>query len=204
MSEILELQAKIKFLQAEVKHLREREDDTKNVLRTIIQKLPVAALAVDTDLNVLHANTHFVELLDWQSKALIDSQMFKEHNQSVPLCEIVSDPVFKIIQGTHLSGDDSDRADFHLPDGDFNISVYSIRRGDMTIAMVRNMNNPEVRTTEIVARLQLTIDRNMSMIQNIASMLGEEVSHNASELNSIIRTIQYPDKVEEVDTLKLK
>ena len=194
MSEIFELQEKIKYLQAEVKHLREREDDTKNVLRTIIQKLPVAAVVVDTDLNVLYANPHFVDLLDWQSKALLESQIMDAKNPNVTLKDIVADPVFKIVQGTHLSGDDSDRADFHLPDGDFNISVYSIRRGDLTIALVRNMNNPEVRTAEVVARLQQTIDRNMSMIQNIASLLGEEVSHNASELNAIIKTIQYPDE----------
>ena len=194
MSEIFELQEKIKYLQAEVKHLREREDDTKNVLRTIIQKLPVAAVVVDTDLNVLYANPHFVDLLDWQSKALLESQIMDAKNPNVSLKDIVADPVFKIVQGTHLSGDDSDRADFHLPDGDFNISVYSIRRGDLTIALVRNMNNPEVRTAEVVARLQQTIDRNMSMIQNIASLLGEEVSHNASELNAIIKTIQYPDE----------
>ena len=194
MSEIFELQEKIKYLQAEVKHLREREDDTKNVLRTIIQKLPVAAVVVDTDLNVLYANPHFVDLLDWQSKALLESQIMDAKNPNVTLKDIVADPVFQIVQGTHLSGDDSDRADFHLPDGDFNISVYSIRRGDLTIALVRNMNNPEVRTAEVVARLQQTIDRNMSMIQNIASLLGEEVSHNASELNAIIKTIQYPDE----------
>lgn len=194
MSEILELQEKIKYLQAEVKHLREREDDTKNVLRTIIQKLPVAAVVVDTDINVLYANKYFIELLDWQSKALLESQIMDAKNSVVKLRDIVADPVFKIVQGTHLSGDDSHRADFHLPDGDFNISVYSIRRGDLTIALVRNMNNPEVRTAEVVARLQQTIDRNMSMIQNVASLLGEEVSHNASELNSIIKTIQYPDE----------
>jgi len=202
MSEILELQEKIKYLQAEVKHLREREDDTKNVLRTIIQKLHAAAVVVDTDLNVLYVNQDFIELLDWQSKALIASQARDANNPAVKLKDIVADSVFKIIQGTHLSGDDSDRADFHLPDGDFNISVYSIRRGDLTIAIVRNMNNPEVRTAEIVTRLQQTIDRNMSMIQNIASLLGEEVSHNASELNSIIKIIQYPDEKTEKQTNK--
>lgn len=190
IKEIIELQEKLDFLQKENRRLRERENDSMSVLRILIQKLPTPAVALDASLKVMYTNKGFVDLLNWQARAAIED---KGNVEQVPLEEIVSEPVFDLIQGTHLSGEDAIRAEMHLPDGDFNISVYSIRRGDLTIAIVSNMNNPQVRTTEVVARLQQTIERNMSMIQQIASLLGEEVSQNAMELNAIIKTIQYPD-----------
>lgn len=167
--------------------MREREADTASVLRILIQKLPTAAVALDEQLRVLYANGAFNDLLDWQSR-------ITAAQPEAELRSIVSTPVFKLIQGTHLSGEDVALQQMNLPDGDFNISVYSIRRGVLTIALVSNMNNPKVRVTEVVSRLQQTIDRNMSMIQQIASLLGEQVSQNANELGDIIRTIQYPDE----------
>lgn len=181
---------KIAHIEAENRRLREREADTTSVLRTVIHKMPIAAVALDANLNIMYANDSFIELLDWQSRAAFDNTAALD---SITLQNIVSPPVFNLIQGTHISGQDAIRAELNLPDGDFNISVYNIRRNELTLAMVSNLNNPEVRTTEIVARLQQTIDRNMSMIQQIASLLGEEVSQNASELSDIIKTIQYPN-----------
>lgn len=181
---------KITHLESENRRLREREADTTSVLRTVIHKMPIAAVALDANLNIMYANNSFIDLLDWQSRAAFDN---KAALDSIALQNIVSPPVFSLIQGTHISGQDAIRAELNLPDGDFNISVYNIRRNELTLAMVSNLNNPEVRTTEIVARLQQTIDRNMSMIQQIASLLGEEVSQNASELSDIIKTIQYPN-----------
>lgn len=188
--EIIELQEKVDVLQRENRRLRERENDSMSVLRILIQKLPTPAVALDDHLRVMYTNKGFVELLNWQVRAQIEEQK----HEGFELREIVSQPVFELIQGTHLSGEDAIRAELRLPDGDFWISVYSIRRGELTIAIVSNMNNPQVRTTEVVSRLEQTIERNMSMIQQIASLLGEEVSQNAMELNAIIKTIQYPDQ----------
>ncbi len=169
--------------------MREREADSASVFRIVIQKIPAAAIAIDSQLNVLYANEAFVELLDWQSKARFENQI---HSSQIALRDIVSLPVYKLIKGTHLSGSDTIREMLNLPDGDFSLSVYNIRREELTIAMVSNLNNPEVNTTEVVSRLKQTIDRNMSMIQKVAFLLGEEVSQNASELSDIIKTIQYP------------
>lgn len=189
IKEIIELQEKVDYLQNENRRLRERESDSMSVLRILVQKLPMPAVALGGKLDVLYTNNGFVDLLDWQARAAIEQKSTVDGAQ---LREIVSRPVFELIQGTHISGEDAMRAEMHLPDGDYAISVYSIRRGELSIAIVSNLNNPQVRTTEVVARLQQTIERNMSMIQQIASLLGEEVSQNAMELNAIIRTIQYP------------
>lgn len=186
-----QLRHRIETLEAENRRLREREIDTETTLRILIQKLPTPAVALDANLRLLYANESFLDLLDYRSRSIIGHvpQM-----QGVELSRIVSQPVFELIMGTHTSGEDKLRAEIELPDGDYSISVFSIRRGELTIALIFNMNNPRVRTTEIVSRLTLTIDRNMRMIQNIAFLLGEEVSENAKELSAVIKELQYPDE----------
>ncbi|MEG1955302.1 MAG: hypothetical protein RR066_04545 [Mucinivorans sp.] len=181
-----ELIRKIEYLEAENRRLREREADSASVLRVMIQKLPTPAVALDRELRLMWANSSFVELLDWQSRATLGAMV---NMQGVELKNIVSAPVFNLIQGAHLSGEDATGQRLDLPDGHYNISVYNIRRGELTVALVSNLSNPTVCVTETVARLQQTIDRNMSMTQQIASLLGEQVSQNAKEMGDVIRMI---------------
>lgn len=191
MEHIKDLKDRVAFLEDENRRLRERDADSTSMLKVLTQKLPTPAVALDAELHLMYANTAFLDLLDWQARALVQNT---PDVSTIALRDIVSEPVFNLVQGTHISGEDAIRAELHLHDGDFNISVYNVRRAEMSVVLVSSMNNPHVRTTEVVARLQQTIDRNMSMIQQIASLLGEEVSQNASELAAIIQTIQYPDK----------
>lgn len=185
------LQERIAILEAENRRLREREMDIEMMMKTLIQKLPTPAVALDAELRLLYANSSFVELLDYESRLTAD---LTPHMQGVELRNIVSKPVYELIEGTHRSGEDRLRSHLSIPGGDYSISVFNIRRGELTIVMVYNMNNPVVRTTEVVTQLTATIDRNMRMIQNIAFLLGEEVSENAKELGAVIKTLQYSDE----------
>lgn len=182
---------RIAILEAENRRLREREIDIEITLKTLIHKLPTPAVALGANLKLLYANSSFVELLDYESRLTVD---IAPNMQGAELRNIVSRPVYELIEGTHRSGEDVLRAQMSVPGGDYAISVFCIRRGELTIALVFNMNNPAVRTTQVVSQLTATIDRNMKMIQNIAFLLGEEVSENAKELSAVIKTLQYPDE----------
>lgn len=183
---------RIAALEAENRRLREREIDADTTLRILIQKLPTPAVALDAHLRLLYANSSFVELLDYDSRMEVTLQ---SDDSGAELRNIVSGQVYELIEGVHRTGEDKLRAQMSVAgDGDYSISVFSIRRGELTIALVYNMNNPVVRTTEVVSQLTATIDRNMRMIQNIAFMLGEEVSENAKELGAVIKTLQYPNE----------
>lgn len=191
MNTIASLEERIALLEAENRRLRERETDTELTLRTIIMKLPTPTIALDATLKLLYANQSFIELLTYESRLTVD---MAHSIQGTELKNIVSSTVYDLIEGVHRSGEDNLRVAISVPDGDFSISVFSIRRNEMTIVLVNNMNNPVVRTTEIITQLTATIDRNMSMIQNIAFLLGEEVSENAKELGAVIKALQYPDE----------
>lgn len=182
------LHQRLQILEAENRRLREREADAETTIRTLIEKLPTAAVALDATMRVLYANGAFVELLDYDARQMID---LLPNMQGIELRNIVSEPVYELIEGVHSSGQDASRHLIRVPaEGEYSISVFNIRRSELTIALVYNLNNPEIRTTEIVSRLTATIDRNMRMIQNIAFLLGEEVSENAKEIGAVIKTLQ--------------
>ncbi|CDN31053.1 hypothetical protein BN938_0954 [Mucinivorans hirudinis] len=185
------LQERISLLEAENRRLREREADTELTLGILITKLPTPTVLLDKNLSLLYANGSFIELLNYESKLLIEAMPTP---RGVELKNIVSEPVYEFVEGVHHSGEDRVRVQMSVPGGDYSLSVFSIRRGELTLLMVNCLNNPTARTTEIVAQLTATIDRNMAMIQNIAFLLGEEVSENARELGAVIKALQYRDE----------
>lgn len=191
MDNTSQLLERISTLEAENRRLREREVDAETTLRTLIQKLPTPAAALDANLRLLYANSALIELLDYENRLEISSL----HDvRGAELRNIVSRPMYEMIEGTHRTGEDKLRTHMSVRGSDYLVSAFSIRRGELTIVLIYNMNNPVVRTTEIIAQLTSTIDRNMRMIQNIAFLLGEEVSENAKELGAVIKTLQYPDE----------
>lgn len=188
-----ELQEKIDILEAENRRLREREIDADATIATLIHKLPMAALAVDSQLRLMHSNHMLMELLDYQSRQVAE---VIPSMAGASLRQIVSQHFYDLVAGVHQTGEDIERIEFPYEGNMYAVSIYSIRRGELTIALVRALHNQQVNTEEVVARLGETIDRNMKMIQQIAFLLGEEVSENAKVIGNVIRTLQSKGKAE--------
>lgn len=191
-----QLKQRIEVLEAENRRLREREIDANRTLSTLIKKLPMAALAIDSNLKLLYSNDSLMDLLDYQARQVAQILPSME---GVALESIVSNEFFTLVSNAHLTGQDSDRVYFPYEGTVYAVSVYSIRRGELTIALVRGLNDPQLNTEEVVACLRETISRNMSMIQQVALLLGEEVSQNAKVLGSVIETLQSKGKAEPKD-----
>lgn len=187
-----QLKQRIEVLEAENRRLREREIDANRTLSTLIKKLPMAALAVDGNLKLLYSNDLLMDLLDYQARQVAQILPSME---GVALESIVSKEFFTLVSNSHLTGQDSDRVYFPYEGTVYAVSVYSIRRGELTIALVRGLNDPQLNTEEAISCLRETISRNMSMIQQVALLLGEEVSQNAKVLGSVIQTLQSKGKV---------
>lgn len=193
-----ELRQRIELLELENRRLREREIDANRTLSTLIKKLPMAALAVDHNLKLLYSNDLLMDLLDYQARQVAQILPSME---GVALESIVSREFYTLVSNSHLTGQDSDRVYFPYEGTIYAVSVYSIRRGELTIALVRGLNDPQLNTEEAVACLRETISRNMSMIQQVALLLGEEVSENAKVLGSVIQTLQSKGRVSDQPAL---
>ncbi len=182
-----ELIERIELLEAENRRLRERENDAVATLRVLIQKTPSAAVALDHELRVLHTNALFLDLLDHTGRARAEAA---PGGVGVPLSELLDGELCAVIGSTHRSGEELLRSDLSIGGVPYVLSVLSIRRGQLTIAIFRAMYDPALLGEEIAARLTETVDRNLAMIQQVASLLGEEISENAKTIASTLKLMQ--------------
>lgn len=181
-----ELLGRIEQLEAENRRLRERENDTAQALYTLIRKLPAPALAVGEGMEILAANGPFVRLGGYRvaQRAELSPAL-----SGVPLGEVLPAEMCALAGAAHLSGEDTERED-RLWNGVLcAFSAHNIRRGRLTIVLLRNLAEPNVRVEELTERLQQTADRSIRMIQQVAFLLGEEVSENAKAIGSVIRAL---------------
>lgn len=182
-----ELLARIEQLEVENRRLRERENDSTQTLHTLIRKLPAASAAIGPGLNILLANPPFIALGGYRGSQLAESAPALT---GTPLEEILPPELCAAAESAHIAGEDTEREDVVLNGETYVLSAYSIRRGELTIILLRCMADRHVRVEELAARLQQTADRNIRMIQQIAFLLGEEVSESAKSIDSVIRALR--------------
>ena len=82
--------------------------------------------------------------------------------------------------------DEIENRDIKIGDKLLNLSVFSIKKGKMAGAVIRDMYLPEVQREEALARITDVIDKNLKMVQNIGFLLGEGAADTEKMLRSII------------------
>lgn len=189
-----ELLGRIEQLEAENRRLRERERDSIQTLQTLVRKLPAASAAVGPGMNILLANAPFIRLGGYPAAQLAENAPALA---GVPLHDILPQEVCTVAEAVHTTGEDTERQDISLNGVPYTLSVYCIRRNELTIVLLRNLADSDIQVEELTARLQQTADRNIRMIQQIAFLLGEEVSESAKTIGSVIRALQATQKKEE-------
>lgn len=182
-----DLLLRIEQLEAENRRLRERETDSLQTLHTLIRKLPAAAVAVGRGCVVLRANAPFVRAGGYRTMQLDETTPALA---GVALREVLPAELCSMVENTQASGEDLEREDVLWHGVPYTFSVYNIRRGELTILLLRNLAAADIRVEELTARLQEAADRNIRMTQQIAFLLGEEVSESAKSIGSVIRALR--------------
>lgn len=188
-----ELLTRIEQLEVENRRLRERENDSTQTLHTLIRKFPSASVAVGSEMEIVQANEQFIRMAGYRGAQAAESIPTLE---GVPLDYMLPDEICAAIESAHYMGEQIEHKDIIIENVPHTLSIYSIRRGELTIVLFRDLSNPDVRAEELAARLQQTADRNIRMTQQIALLLGEEVSENTKAIGSVIRALRMTSKNE--------
>lgn len=191
-----ELLGRIEQLEAENRRLRERENDTVETLYALIRKFPAPALAIGDGTDILVANAPFVRLGGYRTAQLAEQTPALA---GVPLDEVLPADMCALAGAAHVSGEDTEREDLTWNGGWCTFSAYNIRRGRLTILLLRTLADPEVRVEELTERLRQATDRSIRMIQQVAFLLGEEVSENAKTIGTVIRALNSGGMNEEAE-----
>lgn len=175
------------LLESERKARQEQQMAQEAFDRTssMLQKLPSAIVIVDENLKVIESNQSFVNTLGEDAA---------EINEIIPglagadLKMLLPFQFYKLFSAVLANNENVINRDVHLGERLLNVSVFSIKKGKIVGAVLRDMYLPEVRKEEVINRVTEVIDENLDLVQKIAFLLGEGAAKTERMLNSIIES----------------
>jgi len=169
---------------------REEQDaarDASETITTMMKKLPSALVIIDKKMKVVQSNQSFIDLLG-------DDAI--EINEIIPglvgadLKTLLPYNIYNLFSYVLQNSEDIKNRDIHYKDNLLNLSVFTIKKGSIVGAVIRDMYAPEVRKEEVIKRITDAIDTNLAMVQKIGFLLGEGASETEQMLNSIINAFK--------------
>lgn len=175
------------LLDSERKARQEQQLAQEALERTssMLQKLPSAIVIVDENLKVIESNQSFIHTLGEEAA---------EINEIIPglvgadLKTLLPFQFYKLFTAVLSNNENLVNRDVHLGERLLNVSVFSIKKGKIAGAVLRDMYLPEVRKEEVINRVTEVIDENLDLVQKIAFLLGEGAAKTERMLNSIIES----------------
>lgn len=180
-------QAKEALKESEQIAQREKEvaREASEITRTMLQKLPSGVVILDETLKIHQANQSFIELLGDDAK---------EINEVIPgltgadLKKFLPYNIYNLFTYVLSNNENITNRDIIFNESQYSLSVFVIRKEKIVGAVIRDLSSPEVQKEEIVKRLTDVVDKNLSLVQQIAFVLGDGASETEKMLNSIIES----------------
>ncbi|HCY00417.1 MAG TPA: histidine kinase [Bacteroidales bacterium] len=180
-------QTKEALKEAEKVARREQEasSDASETINTMIKKLPSALVIVDKKLKVVQSNQSFIDLLGDDA---IEISEVVPGLVGADLKTLLPYNIYNLFSHVLQNDEDIKNRDIHYNDNLLNLSVFTIKKGSIIGAVIRDMYAPDVRKEEVIKRITDAVDINLAMVQKIGFLLGEGAAETEHMLNSIIRT----------------
>lgn len=153
----------------------------KDKFTMLLQRMPSGILVVNDKLQVVEANRNFAAMLGADVELMFDAN---PGMAGTDIRTIV--PFHKLFVSALESGEGDLDRDVQIKEHMMKVSIYTIQKHKLVMAIARNLFISQVRNEEIIKRTQQVIRDNMETVQRIASLLGENASRTEAILNSIL------------------
>lgn len=148
----------------------------------LIQAIPSGAVIVDKHLSIVECNRNFAKLMGRDIEEMYDNLPGLE---GADLSKITNLSRF-FVDVLDKNGQDVIERDVKENNKIFHITVFSIEKEGIAGAVIEDVTVPQVRRNRIMSQAKKVIDKNLSVVQKIAYLLGENAVETESILNSII------------------
>ncbi|MFR1672437.1 MAG: [Fe-Fe] hydrogenase large subunit C-terminal domain-containing protein [Candidatus Gastranaerophilaceae bacterium] len=157
----------------------------------MLRCMPAAVVMVDNNMNILEANDSFMKMFTGDMyevfKARPDGLMGAAIDRIVDFADI-----FKTILKT---GRDLHKERYHVKNRLYDISAFTIEENEIVGAVITDVTSTETNREKISQKAHEVISKNISIVQEIACLLGEHMVETETLLSSIAE--DYEDKDEE-------
>ena len=179
---------RIRRLEKELAESQERYNILDRCLRLLIAHLPTATFIIEREGRIVTANRAFAELSGIGPLRLAD---LPEDLAGENLLNLLPDDVGKLIRMSVSEA--SDRC-YVIQIGSQEVSFSLTPLTDNYILGIgRTLDDPAVAGEQVLMLLREVIDRKMTMVQKIGSLLGEETSAEINSLTTIMQIIESGD-----------
>lgn len=147
----------------------------------MIRCMPSAIVMVDNNLNILEANDSFMKMFTGDMydvfKARPDGLTGAAIDRIVDFADI-----FKTILKT---GKDLHKERYHVKNKLYDISAFTIEENEIVGAVITDVTSAETNREKISQKAHEVISKNISIVQEIACLLGEHMVETETLLSSI-------------------
>jgi Fe-S-cluster-containing hydrogenase component 2/PAS domain-containing protein len=163
----------------------------KQQLGVLIDNLNTAVVIVDTSLNIVIANTVFINMLGEDAMEIAD---IVPGLVGASLRSLVPEQLSNLFYNVLTLDKTISNQDMSFNQKYYNVSIFPIEEGNMAGGIIRDMHSAEIQKEQIIKKINEVIDDNLSMVQQIGFLLGEGASQTEKKLNSVINTYNLTKK----------
>jgi PAS domain-containing protein len=147
----------------------------------ILSKIPSGFVLVNDEMKIVQANKQFANILGDDI-----AELYEFHNglAGADLSKVVS--FHKQFLSVLHSGEE--HVDFSISHHKkhLHITFFTVFPQQLVGAVVRDMELPDIRKTEVVRKARMVIDENYETMRKVADLLGDSLARNETVLNEII------------------
>lgn len=156
----------------------------------LLQRMPSGVVLVDGGLRIVEANRNAAQLLGPQAEQLFDS---RTGLTGVELDRIA--PFGDRVRQVTESGEEIAEQDIQLKGRQLHVSIFPIEPRRLTGIMIGSLQLAGGLSDEMIRRTRQVIRQNLTTVQQIACLLGENASRTEAILNSIVRAADEQEDV---------
>lgn len=157
----------------------------------LVRCMPAAVVMVDSNMNILEANDSFMKMFTGDMYDVFKSR--PEGLAGAALDRIIDfADLFKTI--LH-SGKELQKERYAVKNRLYNINIFTIEENEIVGAVISDVTQSETNREKISQKAHEVISKNISIVQEIACLLGEHMVETETLLSSIAE--DYDDKEED-------
>ncbi len=154
----------------------------------LMEKVPSAIVLVDEDIKIIECNLNFARILGPDvEKAFLS----KPGLEGVFLREIA--PFHSLFKTVLEKDEDLLNRDLRYKKSVLHVDIFSIEKQRVACGIFQDITKPTIHKEAMIQKAQEVIKKNLSTVQQIAYLLGENAAESEVLLNSIIHSITTPE-----------
>ncbi len=152
-----------------------------NKANALIRSMPAGVVIVDENLFIIECNRRFAETLGGDTPDVFDAKPGMGGADIAKVC-----PELRTVFARGLEKDvEALRKDVRMGDRILRLTVFTVELGSIVGGVLQDITEPAVQREQIIQQAQEVIRKNVTTVQQIAFLLGENAAETEMMLNSL-------------------